>query len=153
MSSSLQLPLDVRAIAAILPHRAPFLLLDTVESVIAGESITGTKRVMADEPWAAGHFPGNPVFPGVLIVEVFAQLAGVLLSLSYADANAAGAPLLLAVDKAKFRRVVVPGDLLELRVSVLQHRDRTYRVRAEGRVADAPAAEAELLLSHAKGGS
>lgn len=151
MTTTLELPLDTRAIEAILPHRAPFLLLDTVESVIAGESITGTKIVRADEPWAAGHFPGNPVFPGVLIVEVFAQLAGVLLSLSYANANAQGAPLLLAVDKAKFRRVVVPGDVLELRVSVLQHRDRTYRVRAEGRVAGALAAEAELLLSHAKG--
>ncbi len=147
MSLQLALPLDARAIAGILPHRAPFLFLDSVDSVIPGEEITGRKVVGEGEPWATGHFPGRPVFPGVLILEAFAQLSGVLFSLQRASDPAEVRPLLLAIDKAKFRRVVVPGDTLLLRVRVLQRREQAHRVRAEARVGDELAAEAELLLS------
>ena len=121
-----------------LPHRAPFRLVDEVTSLVAGERIEGYHDVRADEPWFAGHFPGNPVLPGVLILESLAQLGGLLGSSKDTQ--------LLAIDKAKLRRPVVPGERLSLSAVVLQRHGAAIRVRAEASVGDVRVAEAELLL-------
>lgn len=121
-----------------LPHAPPFRLVDEVTAFEPGVRIAGYRDVRADEPWLEGHFPGNPVLPGVLVLESLAQLGGML-------AEAPGVQL-LAVDKAKLRRPVLPGARLELRAELLQRYGKAVKVRAEAEVAGTRVAEAELLL-------
>jgi 3-hydroxyacyl-[acyl-carrier-protein] dehydratase len=109
-------PLDVEAIKELLPHRDPFLMIDQVIECKPHESVTAVKHVSADEPHFAGHFPGNPVLPGVLIVEAMAQAGGVLSHISNSDQEPKPLYMLARVEDARFRRPVVPGDRLELRV-------------------------------------
>ena len=109
-------PLDYAAIEKLLPHRAPFLLIDRLENVISGESAVGIKAVSGNEPYFVGHFPGHPIMPGVLIVEAMAQAAGALAMLSQEDTEHGKLVFLASVDKTRFKRPVTPGILLELRV-------------------------------------
>ena len=108
---------DINEIMAVLPHRYPFLLIDRVEEVIPGEKVVAIKNVTINEPFFQGHFPGHPVMPGVLIVEAMAQ-AGAFAVLSQEEFKGKLA-FLGAVDKAKFRRQVVPGDELRLEVEII----------------------------------
>lgn len=138
--------LDIRAIEAILPHRYPFLLVDHVER-IDDEHIVARKLVSRNEPHFAGHFPGHPVMPGVLIVEAMAQ-AGAL----YAARQTTFDPnrqviYFMAIDKAKFRKPVVPGDLLHLEVVPLRKGGAIWKLRGEARVGSTLVAEAEFLAS------
>lgn len=113
----LQLPLNVEQIAALLPHRYPFLLIDRVVALDFDKSVTALKNVSANEPFFQGHFPGHPVMPGVLIIEAMAQAAGVLIMLS--ESRDPAHPVvfyLVKVDKTRFNRIVVPGDQLRLEV-------------------------------------
>lgn len=113
------LPIDVIGIQAMLPHRYPFLLVDKVVAVIPGERLTAIKNVTINEPFFQGHFPGHPVMPGVLIIEAMAQASGLLTQLSEPPRPAdVPKPLyyLVKVDKARFSRVVGPGDQLMLEV-------------------------------------
>lgn len=121
-----------------LPHAAPFRLVDEVTHFEAGVRIEGYRDVRAEEPWFPGHFPGNPVLPGVLVLESLAQLGGML-------AQEAGMQL-LAIDKAKIRRRVVPGERLELTAELLQRHGRAVKVRGSASVNGERVAEAELLL-------
>lgn len=121
-----------------LPHAAPFRLVDEVTAFEPGVRIVGFREVRADEPWFAGHFPGNPVLPGVIILESLAQVGGML-------AQEPGMRL-LGVDKAKLRRAVVPGDRLELEAELLQRYGKAIKVRASASVAGERVADAELLL-------
>lgn len=123
---------------ARLPHRAPFLLVDAVTSFVFGERIEGYRDVRADEPWFGGHFPGNPILPGVLVLESLAQIGGLLAHESSMQ--------LLAIDKAKLRRPVVPGERLELTAVLLQRYGTALKVRGEATVGGERVAEAELLL-------
>jgi len=113
-----QLPIDAIAIQAMLPHRYPFLLVDRVVEFEPRARIVGIKNVSVNEPFFQGHFPGRPVMPGVLVLEALAQAGGLLTQLSN-QADASGKVFyLVKIDNAKFSRMVVPGDRLELCVSL-----------------------------------
>lgn len=122
----------IEEIKTILPHRYPFLLVDRIISIIPGESIVGIKNVTVNEEFFNGHFPGQPVMPGVLMVEAMAQVAGVLF-LSQPE-HKGKTPFFCGIDKVRFRRPVVPGDRLEFHVKVLKVRGSTGKVQAEARV-------------------
>ena len=109
-------PLDYAAIEKLLPHRAPFLLIDRLENIISGESAVGIKAVSGNEPYFVGHFPGHPIMPGVLIIEAMAQAAGALAMLSQEDTEHGKLVFLASVDKTRFKRPVTPGMLLGLQV-------------------------------------
>lgn len=118
MSLNVQLPLDVTAIQKLLPHRYPFLLVDRVVELEPHKRVLAYKNVTANEPFFQGHFPGHPVMPGVLVVEALAQAGGVLTQLS--NQNTADGRLfyLVKIDNAKFSKMVLPGDRLDLEVSL-----------------------------------
>jgi beta-hydroxyacyl-ACP dehydratase FabZ len=137
--------LTINEIMKLLPHRYPMLLIDRIlEIPEGGKRIIGLKNVSANEQFFQGHFPGAPVMPGVLIVEAMAQCAAVLFLRDIEDRDR---KLFLfgGVDKARFRRPVVPGDQLILEIEVLQRRGSTVKVRGTARVNDVVVAEAELL--------
>lgn len=137
--------LDVRQIQRIIPHRPPFLFVDQVLELVPGRRAVGTKAVTAGEPHFAGHFPGRPLMPGVLIVEALAQLGAVCL-LSQ-ESHAGLLPLFGGLLSARFRAPVVPGDVLRLEVEISRSRGRTGRGRGTAHLADGRrAAEAELLF-------
>jgi 3-hydroxyacyl-[acyl-carrier-protein] dehydratase len=139
-------PLDVRAIMALIPHRYPFLLVDRVVEMEEGRRIVALKNVTFNEPYFQGHFPGNPIMPGVLVVEAMAQAGAVLLLHSRPESR--GKIVYFAgIDKAKFRRPVVPGDQVRLVVEVLKLRSRTCLMRGEAHVGENLVAEAEIFSS------
>ncbi len=115
-------PLDVTRVMAALPHRFPMLLVDRVEKIVPDESITAIKAVSINEAFFAGHFPGRPIMPGVLIIEALAQAAGVLAVESLGLSGTGKLVYFMAIDEAKFRRPVEPGVLLTLEVSFVQKR-------------------------------
>ena len=114
----LQLPLDVVAIQKLLPHRYPFLLVDRVLEFEAHKRVLGMKNVTINEPFFQGHFPGHPVMPGVLVIEALAQAGGILTQLSHQAGTDDKLFYLVKIDNAKFSRMVVPGDRLELHVEL-----------------------------------
>lgn len=127
-----------------LPHRYPFLLVDRVTSVVPGESITGYKNVTANEEFFTGHFPGQPVMPGVLLIEAMAQLAGVLF-LSQPEYNGK-TPFFCGVDSVRFKRQVVPGDRIDISAKVLKVRGLTGKVATEIRVDGEFVTSGELMF-------
>ena len=136
--------LDIRKILAILPHRYPFLLVDRIVSMEEGRKVIGIKNVTFNEPFFQGHFPGRPIMPGVLIIEAMAQVGGVL---AFKSANQGGAKLVyfMGIDKAKFRKPVLPGDRLRFVVDVLRARHPYWKMRGEAFVEDSLVCEAELM--------
>ena len=134
----------ITEIFALLPHRYPFLLVDRVTAFVPGESITAIKNVTINEPFFQGHFPGAPVMPGMLILEALAQAGGVLVSKSLEGPLGDRIFMFTGVEKAKFRRPVVPGDQLTLRCFDLKRRMTLCRMRAEASVDGVLVAEAEL---------
>jgi 3-hydroxyacyl-[acyl-carrier-protein] dehydratase len=138
--------LDIRAIERILPHRYPFLLVDRVDEV-GPDRLVARKLVTRNEPHFNGHFPGHPVMPGVLIVEALAQ-AGALLAAQLVDFNPETHVIyFMAIDKAKFRKPVVPGDVLTLEVTPLRKGGAIWKLRGEAKVGEVLVAEAELMAS------
>jgi beta-hydroxyacyl-ACP dehydratase FabZ len=136
--------LDTRAIEAILPHRAPFLMIDHVELVEA-DRIVARKTVAANEPFFQGHFPGYPIMPGVLIIEAMAQAGAVLAARQSTFDPARQVMVFMAIDKAKFRKPVLPGDVLKLEVVPLRRGTAVWRMRGEAKVGNVLVAEAEFL--------
>jgi len=136
--------LDSAEIQAILPHRYPFLLVDRIEELEIGKRVIGIKNVTVNEPYFQGHFPGRPIMPGVLIIEAMAQVGGVL---AFKSANPSGAKLVyfMGIDKAKFRKPVVPGDRLRFVVDVLRARHPYWKMRGKAYVEDSLVCEAELM--------
>ena len=135
--------LDITQIQAILPHRYPFLLVDRIVDYEPGKRVVGVKNVTLNEPFFAGHFPGAPVMPGVLIVEAMAQTAGVMMLASLPDRETK-LVFFTGIDGAKFRRPVVPGDQLRLELTVLKLRPRYIKLRGEAYVDEQLVAEAEI---------
>ncbi len=126
-------PYDIAAVMALLPHRYPFLLIDRVLEVTPRERILARKCVTINEPFFEGHFPGYPIMPGVLQVEAIAQAGGILILLDF-ERPQDTLMLFTGVDKAKFRRPVVPGDVLEIEAKVLNLRSRAVRLEGAIRV-------------------
>jgi 3-hydroxyacyl-[acyl-carrier-protein] dehydratase len=136
---------DIRSIMEILPHRYPFLLIDRILELEPQKRAVGYKNLTMNEWFFAGHFPNNPVMPGVLIIEAMAQLGGT--AIIEPTATATTVPYLAGVDKAKFRRPVVPGDKLMMEINVMWIRMNIGRLNAEARVDDQLVCSAELAFS------
>ncbi|HSW09491.1 MAG TPA: 3-hydroxyacyl-ACP dehydratase FabZ [Bacillota bacterium] len=137
--------MDADAICKVLPHRYPFLLVDRVVELEPGQRAVGLKNVTINEPFFAGHFPGKPVMPGVLIVEAMAQLGAIALLAVPENRGKLG--LLAGLDRVRFRRMVKPGDSLRLQVEVLQRRGSMGRAAGTAEVEGQVAATAEILFA------
>ena len=134
---------DLAAIKRMIPHRDPFLLIDAVEQIQHNESAVGIKDVRPEEPFFEGHFPGEPIMPGVLIVEAMAQTAGVLVVDSTGQADSDLLVYFMGIDKARFRKRVLPGDRLELHVRIIRGRGKVWKFYGAARVGGDLVAEAE----------
>ena len=124
------------SIKSAIPHRYPFLLIDRIIDFVPGESITALKNVTYNEPFFEGHFPENPIMPGVLIVEAMAQTCGVLIFRSLSNSPKNGLFYLAGVDKARFRKAVSPGDQIFLEVKLLKQIKDIYKFEASAHVQD-----------------
>jgi 3-hydroxyacyl-[acyl-carrier-protein] dehydratase len=135
---------DIARILQSLPHRYPFLMVDRVISMREDEFAIGIKNVTANEPQFMGHFPENPVFPGVLMIEGMAQTAGVLCISSGATGGPSKHVFFLTIDKAKFRKQVLPGDTVEYHMTKISRKRMMWWYRGEAKVNGALVAEAEV---------
>jgi 3-hydroxyacyl-[acyl-carrier-protein] dehydratase len=134
--------LELEDILKLLPHRYPFLLVDRIVSIRGDDSCVGIKNVSFNEPYFQGHFPSKPVMPGVLLIEGMAQTAGAVCALSRGADRPLASVFFLTVDKAKFRRPVVPGNVVEYHMTKITRRKQMWWYRGEAKVADQLAAEA-----------
>ncbi len=135
---------DLARIKRMIPHRYPFLLIDRVEQIHNGESAVGIKNVSANEPYFQGHFPSEPVMPGVLIVEAMAQTAGVLVVETLGMIDEELLVYFMTINNCRFRNKVGPGDVLELHVRVTRSRGRVFRFAGQATVDGKLAAEADF---------
>ncbi len=135
---------DIGEIMQLLPHRYPFLLVDRILEFEKGERMVGLKNVTINEPFFQGHFPGHPIMPGVLLIEAVAQVSAVLAFKS-AEGNAGNLVYFMGIDKAKFRKPVVPGDQLRMEVTVLRKRTPYWKTKGRIYVESDLVCEAELM--------
>jgi 3-hydroxyacyl-[acyl-carrier-protein] dehydratase len=134
--------MDIKEIQELLPHRYPFLFVDRIIDIEPGVKATGIKNVTINEEFFQGHFPGQPIMPGVLMIEALAQVAGIL---AFRSGSAIGKSVyFLSIEKAKFRKPVVPGDQLKLEVTILQQRGNVWKFSGNASIEGKVAAEAEF---------
>jgi 3-hydroxyacyl-[acyl-carrier-protein] dehydratase len=133
--------MDVNEIMKYLPHRFPFLLVDKIIDNKPGQSITGIKNVTINEPFFQGHFPGLPIMPGVLIIEAMAQVAGLL---AFSSGMKGKSVYFMSIEKAKFRRPVVPGDQLVIEVAPTQQRGSVWKFTGNAKVNGKVVSEADF---------
>ena len=138
--------LSLGEILNLLPHRYPFLLVDKILEQEENK-IVGVKNVTINEPFFQGHFPGHPIMPGVLIIEAMAQTGGVLIFSKDKEANKGKIPLFAAIDKAKFKKPVYPGDQLIIKVEILKMLRGVTKAKAEAYVDGVLVAKAELMFT------
>ena len=140
--------IDHLGVRKYLPHRYPFLLVDTVSSYVLNESLVAVKNISNNEPYFCGHFPEVPVMPGVLMVESLAQASGILMYVSFGRYPSVGDEdffYLAGIDNTRFKRKVVPGDQLILRVDVIRHRENLWKFKGEATVNGELACYAEFI--------
>jgi 3-hydroxyacyl-[acyl-carrier-protein] dehydratase len=135
---------DITRVLRLLPHRYPFLLVDRIFDMDRDESAVGVKCVTFNEPFFQGHFPGYPIMPGVLIIEGLAQTAGALCVHSRGESHTPQLVYFMGIDRAKFRKPVVPGDELHFHVKKIRSRGRAWRFYGEAKVNGQLVAEAEI---------
>lgn len=136
--------ININEIIKLIPHRYPILLVDKVIAVEAGKSIVGVKNVTFNEPHFMGHFPEKPIMPGVLIIEAMAQAAGIMVMHSSEGDPSENLVYFMSIDGAKFRKPVVPGDVLELHITTIQNRGAVWKLAGEGKVNGKKVAEANF---------
>ena len=142
--------INTKKLMDMLPHRYPMLLIDFMEKVDVNKSAIGVKNVSIGEPFFEGHFPGNPIMPGVLIVEAMAQTAGALVVESLNLHGSGSLVYFMSIEKAKFRKLVLPGDILKLHVEVVKARTKVWKFEGQARVKDELVAESEFTAMMAK---
>lgn len=140
-------PMDLARVMAMLPHRYPFLLIDRVLECRPGESLVAIKNVTVNEPFFPGHFPQRPVMPGVIILEAMAQATGLLAFATAGTPDDGTLYYLVGIDKARFRRPVVPGDQLELRAELVRTLREIWRFSASASVDGEAVASAEMMCA------
>ena len=139
--------LDISEILALLPHRYPMVLIDRVIELVPGEKIVAIKNVTINEPYFTGHFPQNPIMPGVLIVEAMGQAGGVLVLSDIVSGKKPDAVYFMGFDHVRFRKPVTPGDQLILNVTMLKKRAKAMKMSAMATVDEKLVAEAEFLAT------
>lgn len=140
--------MEIKEIMSLLPHRYPMLLIDRIIELEPGKKAVAIKNVSMNEPQFTGHYPNNPILPGVFILEAMAQTTGV--AFMSAKEDTAGVPLFAGIDKARFRKTVIPGDQLILTVEITRSRGDIAKVSAQATVQGELVAEAELLFALGK---
>lgn len=153
MENKESITVNIKEIMELIPHRYPFLLVDKVEELIENESAIGVKCVTMNEPFFQGHFPNNPVMPGVLIIEAMAQTAGILVAKSLkAEPNSKGV-LFTTIDNVKFRKSVLPSDVLKMHIKIINHKLNIWICEGTAYVNDKKVAEAKFsaMLTDIKG--
>jgi 3-hydroxyacyl-[acyl-carrier-protein] dehydratase len=146
----MDLPLTYSDIIKILPHRPPFLLVDMITELELGERVVGIKNVTINEPFFEGHFPGNPIMPGVLVIEAMAQVGGILARLSEPESMKLGgskAIYFAAMDKVKFRKPVAPGDQIIFELIAMRKGTKIWKMKGRAMVKKELVAEAELVAA------
>ncbi|HIF26805.1 MAG TPA: 3-hydroxyacyl-ACP dehydratase FabZ [Micavibrio sp.] len=133
---------DINQIKEMIPHRYPFLLVDRIIEHVPGESAVGLKNVTMNEPQFMGHFPQIPVMPGVLIIEAMAQTAAIVVVDTLENKSAGNLVYFMTIDEARFRKPVVPGDTMHIRVTKVQSRKTVWKFKGEAFVGDTLCAEA-----------
>jgi 3-hydroxyacyl-[acyl-carrier-protein] dehydratase len=136
--------LDIKQITELLPHRYPFLLIDRIIDIKGDKSAVGIKNVTANEYYFQGHFPIHPVMPGVLLIEGMAQTAGALCVYNLGDDYDASLVYFMAIDRARFRKPVMPGDTVYYHMEKIRNRGRVWRFKGEAKVDGKVVAEAEI---------
>ena len=142
--------INTKKLMDMLPHRYPMLLVDFLEKVDVNKSAIGVKNVSIGEPFFEGHFPENPIMPGVLIVEAMAQTAGALVVESLNLHGSGSLVYFMSIEKAKFRKLVLPGDILKLYVEVVKARTKVWKFKGQALVKDELVAESEFTAMMAK---
>ncbi len=144
-------PPTIEEIKRILPHRYPFLMVDRILTLELGKRVVGLKNVSVNEPFFVGHFPQNPIMPGVLIIEAIAQVGGILALLSTPEHLGNPEVYLMSMDKVRFRRPVVPGDQLILDVQVVRPGTKFFKMEGKATVDDKVVAEAQFMAMIGRG--
>jgi 3-hydroxyacyl-[acyl-carrier-protein] dehydratase len=133
--------IDIKGIQNLIPHRYPFLMVDRIIEIEPNKRALGIKNVTINEPFFQGHFPGNPIMPGVLIIEAMAQIAGVL---AFSSGISGDSVYFMSIEKAKFRKPVLPGDRLNMEIKVLQQRGNVWRFSGIATVDEKVTSETEF---------
>lgn len=139
--------MDIKEIIRLLPHRYPFLLVDRILDGEKGKSLVGLKNVSMNEPFFQGHFPSDPIMPGVLILEGMAQVGGILAYYSLPEMIGEKLIYFAGIDKVRFRRPVVPGDQLIFQMRVIKHKGKIWKMAGKALVEKEIAAEAEFMAA------
>ncbi len=139
--------MDIKEIVKLLPHRYPFLLVDRILEGEKGKSMIGLKNVSMNEPFFQGHFPSDPIMPGVLILEGMAQVGGILAYYSLPEMIGEKLVYFAGIDKVRFRRPVVPGDQLIFEMVVIKHKGKIWKMAGTAKVDDTVVTEAEFMAA------